>query len=150
MDLTLNLMNEDDLEEVVHISSVSLKESWSNDSFKKELSNPLAKYIVAKLNGQIVGFAGVWVIVDEGHITNIAVHPDFRNKNIGSQLVKALISNCIKWGCVALTLEVRESNIAAQGLYTKFGFLQEGLRKNYYNDNKESAVIMWKHELTSL
>lgn len=147
MNLTLSLMEEKDLDEVVEISSLSLKESWNRESFKKELSNPLAKYLVAKHLGKIVGFAGVWTIVDEGHITNIAVHPDFRKQKIGSELVKSLIDHCSKWGCYALTLEVRESNIAAQGLYKKFGFLEEGLRKNYYHDNRESAVIMWKRDI---
>lgn len=140
-------MEEKDLDGVVEVSSVSLKESWTHDAFKKELSNPLAKYLVARQDGQIVGFAGVWTIVDEGHITNIAVHPDFRKQKIGSDLVKTLIEHCDNWGCHALTLEVRESNLPAQGLYKKFGFIEEGLRKNYYHDNKESAVIMWKRDI---
>lgn len=147
MNLTLSLMEEKDLDEVVEISSLSLKESWNRESFKKELSNPLAKYLVAKHHDKIVGFAGVWTIVDEGHITNIAVHPDYRKQKIGSELVKSLIDHCYNWGCYSLTLEVRESNIAAQGLYKKFGFIEEGLRKNYYHDNKESAVIMWRRDI---
>lgn len=144
MSVTLSLMNKEDLTDVLEVSTLSLKESWSLDSFTKELSNPLAKYIVAKADNRIIGFAGVWVIVDEGHITNIAVHPDYREKGVGSALVESLINNSKEWGCNALTLEVRASNIPAQNLYKKFGFINEGVRKNYYSDNNEDAFIMWK------
>lgn len=144
MNVTLSLMEESDLDAVLEISSLSLKESWSKESFKKELSNSLAKYLVAKTDKSIVGFAGVWIIVDEGHITNIAVHPHFRGQGIGSKLLEGLIDNSKKnWGVTSLTLEVRSSNIKAQGLYKKFNFNEEGLRKNYYQDNKEDAIIMW-------
>ncbi|MBE6051545.1 MAG: ribosomal-protein-alanine N-acetyltransferase [Clostridium sp.] len=144
MSVKLSLMTQEDLNEVLEISTLSLKESWSLDSFTKELSNPLAKYIVAKCDNKPVGFAGVWTIVDEGHITNIAVHPDHRKKGIGSLLVNSLIEHSSKWGCRALTLEVRASNIPAQNLYKKFDFIEEGIRKNYYKDNKEDAIIMWR------
>lgn len=144
MSVILSLMEREDLNEVLEISSLSLKESWNFDSFSKELTNPLAKYLVAKINKKIVGFAGVWTIVDEGHITNIAVHPSFRKKGIGSALVQSLINHSKDWGCNSLTLEVRASNTSAQNLYKKFGFVEEGIRKKYYQDNKEDAIIMWK------
>lgn len=144
MSVKLSLMTQEDLKEVLKISTLSLKESWSLDAFTKELSNPLAKYIVAKYDNKPVGFAGVWTIVDEGHITNIAVHPDYRKKGIGSLLVNSLIEHSSNWGCNALTLEVRASNIPAQNLYKKFDFIEEGIRKNYYKDNKEDAIIMWR------
>lgn len=144
MNLTLKLMDELDLDGVLEVSSLSLKESWSKEAFSKELSNPLAKYIIAKSDDRIIGFAGVWIIVDEGHITNIAVHPDFRGQGIGSKLVYSLVEKSKTFGCNALTLEVRSSNIVAQNLYEKFGFISEGIRKNYYEDNKEDALIMWK------
>lgn len=144
MNLTLKLMDELDLDGVLEVSSLSLKESWSKEAFAKELSNPLAKYIIAKSDDRIIGFAGVWIIVDEGHITNIAVHPDFRGQGIGSKLVDSLVEKSKTFGCNALTLEVRSSNIVAQNLYEKFGFISEGIRKNYYEDNKEDALIMWK------
>ena len=144
MNLTLKLMDELDIDGVLEVSSLSLKESWSKNAFLKELSNPLAKYIVAKMDNKPIGFAGLWVIVDEGHITNIAVHPNFRGQGIGSSLVDALIKNSVEWGCNSITLEVRSSNTIAQNLYTKFGFQVEGIRKKYYEDNKEDALIMWK------
>lgn len=144
MSVTLSLMKESDLTDVLEISTLSLKESWSLDSFTKELTNPLAKYIVAKSNNKIIGFAGIWIIVDEGHITNIAVHPEYREKGVGSALVSSLIEKSKEWGCTALTLEVRFSNIPAQNLYKKYGFENDGIRKNYYHDNNEDAIIMWK------
>lgn len=143
--IKLSQMKQDDLNAVLKISDASLKESWSLESFSKELSNPLAKYLVAKSDdGKTLGFAGIWTIVDEGHITNIAVHPDYRQKGIGSALVKSLIEHCNSWGYTSLTLEVRKSNIAAQNLYKKYGFVEEGIRKKYYHDNKEDAIIMWR------
>lgn len=141
--ITLSLMEECDLGDVLEVSSLSLKESWSKESFKKELCNPLAKYLVAKENDKVIGFAGVWTIVDEGHITNIAVHPDFRKKGIGSTLLSSLIEHCKNWGCPSLTLEVRASNTPAQQLYKKYNFKEEGIRKKYYKDNNEDAIIMW-------
>ena len=141
--ISITLMEECDLEAVLEVSSLSLKESWSKESFKKELSNPLAKYLVAKGNNKVIGFAGVWTIVDEGHITNIAVHPNFRKKGIGSILLSSLIEHCKNWGCNSLTLEVRASNTPAQNLYKKYNFKEEGIRKKYYKDNNEDAIIMW-------
>jgi len=144
MSVKLSIMTKEDLSGVLEVSSLSLKESWNIDSYSSELSNPLAKYLIAKVNNQIVGFAGVWVIIDEGHITNIAVHPNFREKGIGTTLLQSLIDHLEDWGCNSLTLEVRSSNDAAKGLYKKFGFLEEGIRKKYYNDNDEDALIMWR------
>lgn len=146
MNVTLKLMDEYDLDGVLEVSSLSLKESWTKSSFAKELSNPLAKYIIAKDKDKVVGFAGVWIIVDEGHITNIAVHPNYRGQGIGIQLVNELINKSKELGCIALTLEVRESNSIAQNLYKKFGFSVDGVRKKYYEDNKEDALIMWKRD----
>ena len=143
MKIYISLMTEDDIDEVLNISDLSLKESWSRDSFFNELSNPVAKYLIAKVNDKVVGFAGIWTVLDEGQITNIAVHPDFRNIKIGSALVEGLISNLNEWKLNSMTLEVRKSNIPAQNLYKKYGFKEEGLRKRYYSDNKEDAIIMW-------
>ena len=141
--ISITLMEECDLEAVLEVSSLSLKESWSKESFKKELFNPLAKYLVAKENNKVIGFAGVWTIVDEGHITNIAVHPKFRKRGIGNILLSSLIEHCKNWGCNSLTLEVRASNTPAQNLYKKYNFKEEGIRKKYYKDNNEDAIIMW-------
>ena len=144
MDITLRLMQKDDIDQVLEVSSLSLKESWSKSSFLNEISNPIAKYIVAEVDNRIVGFAGLWVIIDEGHITNIAVHPDFRGKGVGKKLVSSLINQSDNWSIKSITLEVRDSNIIAQTLYKNYLFVEEGRRKNYYFDNNEDAVIMWR------
>lgn len=143
MNVILRLMEEADLDQVLEISSLSLKESWSKSAFLNELSNPLAKYMVSIVNDTIVGFAGVWIIVDEGHITNIAVHPNFRGQGVGEKLVLSLINQASSWSINSFTLEVRDSNIIAQNLYKKLSFIEEGRRKNYYSDNNEDAIIMW-------
>lgn len=144
MKVTLNEMKAADLDGVLNVSSLSLKESWSKDSLEKELTNPLAKYMVAEIDDKVVGFAGLWAICNEGHITNIAVHPNYRGNGIGSKLVESLINNSDSWYINSLTLEVRTSNKVAQNLYKKYGFQEEGIRKNYYQDNNEDAIIMWK------
>lgn len=144
MNVKLRTMNKKHIDEVLQVGSLSLKEAWSKDALNKEIENPLAKYLVAEVDNKIVGFAGLWKIYDEGHITNIAVHPNYRGNGIGSKLVESLINNFDAWYINSLTLEVRKSNITAQHLYKKYGFIEEGIRKNYYNDNKEDALIMWK------
>lgn len=143
MDVTIDLMKEEDIDGILDISSLSFHISWSKDSYIEELSNPLAKYFVAKLNNKVVGFAGTWIVLDESHITNIAVHPDYRKQNIGSKLLEELLSYCRNHKCTAFTLEVRSSNEAAKALYEKYGFKQDGIRKGYYEDNKEDAILMW-------
>ena len=137
-------MTEADIDGVLEISSLSFKTPWSKESYIQELSNSLANYIVAKCDNKIVGFVGTWIIIDEAHITNIAVHPDFRRNNIASTLLDALIELTKNAKCNAYTLEVRSSNIPAQKLYKKYGFVEQGIRKNYYQDNKEDAIIMWR------
>lgn len=144
MKVALNEMKASNLNDVLNVSSLSLKESWSKDSLEKELSNPLAKYMVAEVDNKVVGFAGLWTVCNEGHITNIAVHPNYRGQGIGSKLVESLINNSTSWYINSLTLEVRASNTIAQNLYKKYGFQEEGMRKHYYQDNNEDAIIMWK------
>ncbi len=115
---------------------------WSEKSFIEEYENELAYYFVMTDDDYIIGYAGVWNIVGEGHITNIAVHPRYRGKGLSKRLMNALFcfseENCLS----CLTLEVRESNTAARGLYSKYGFKETGRRKHYYSDTKEDAVIM--------
>lgn len=146
MCITIDLMKEEDIDEILDISSLSFHISWSKDSYIQELSNPIAKYFVAKLNDKVVGFAGTWIILDESHITNIAIHPNCRKQGIASKLLNELLCYCRKKGCKAFTLEVRSSNDAAKALYGKYNFKQDGVRKGYYEDNKEDAIIMWLRE----
>lgn len=135
------------IEGIINISLLSFPTTWSKESYEKEVSNQFARYVVAVKDNTVVGYGGMWIIVDEAHITNIAVHPEYRGKGIGSMIVDALIDIARMDGVIAMTLEVRRSNLPAQGLYSKFGFVTEGIRKGYYEDNKEDALIMWKREM---
>ena len=130
------------------IENLSFPVPWSRKSITDEITkNSFARYICARIGGQVVGYAGMWLICREGHITNIAVHPEFRENGIGSRLLKKLIEISREKGIKKITLEVRKSNTAAKNLYYKYGFKEEGIRKSYYSDNGEDAIIMWKHDL---
>lgn len=134
-----------DIEDILVVEKLSFSIPWSRDSFEKEiLDNNLAIYLVAKVNEKAVGYIGMWKVLNEGHITNVAVHPEFRHQGIGDQLVSELLSLCEKDNIDLVTLEVRKSNQNAIKLYEKHGFVAEGIRKAYYQDNKEDAIIMWK------
>ena len=100
---------------------------------------------MAELDGSVVGYAGLWSIFDEGHITNVAVHPDYRQRHIGEAIMKRMLDCTLREDVVHHTLEVRPSNEAAISMYSKLGFKVEGRRKNYYADNDEDALIMWRH-----
>lgn len=146
MNYNTRLMNEKDILDVLDVGNLSLREAWTLESLKKELQNPLAKYIVISSDSKVIAFAGLWIVAGEGQITNIAVHPNCRGKGLGNKLMEALINNMNTWNCNSLTLEVRNSNIIAKKLYSKYGFIEEGIRKNYYHNNdgtKEDAIIMW-------
>lgn len=135
-----------DIDEILNINRLSFKTPWSRESLIKELDdNSFARYVVAKKDGLVLGYGGLWIIVDEAHVTNIAVHPEYRGIGIGNMLMDAMIDICRLELVVGITLEVRASNVAAQNLYKKFGFVQEGIRKGYYEDNHEDALILWKH-----
>ena len=141
--LIIRPMTIDDVDEVYIVEEDCFVDPWSKDSIRKELKNNLARYLVAQLDNKIVGYVGVWFVVDEGHITNVAVHSDYRGKKIGDRLVKEMVELCKENNLVAMTLEVRASNTVAQNLYRKYGFKMGGIRKEYYSDNKEDAIIMW-------
>lgn len=146
MKIDYRLMNESHVNGVYNVSKECFSVPWSLDSINNELNNPLAKYIVAQdlSTGEVIGFVGLWIIAGEGDITNIAVLPQYRNKGIASELLANLFKLCKTFNCENITLEVRYSNIAAQNLYKKFNFKEEGIRKGYYCDNNEDAIIMWK------
>ena len=136
------------VDDIVIIEKLSFTTPWSKNAFIHEIKdNKFAIYISALVNNKVVGYAGMWQIFDEGHITNIAVHPEFRENGIGSRLLKKLIEISREKGIKKITLEVRKSNTAAKNLYYKYGFKEEGIRKSYYSDNGEDAIIMWKHDL---
>lgn len=133
------------INEIAELEKICFYTPWTKADFIKEINeNKFAIYLVAKSENKIIGYAGMWHILDEGHITNIAVLPENRRLKVGSKLVTGLIDIAITKSITALTLEVKISNLAAQRLYTGFGFKPEGIRKKYYSDTGEDAVIMWK------
>ncbi|HZK18530.1 MAG TPA: ribosomal protein S18-alanine N-acetyltransferase [Clostridia bacterium] len=134
--------------EVRDIEEASYTAPWSESAFTYEvLHNHVADYIVALFGNQVIGYAGMWTILDEAHITNIAVAPDWRSRGVGFMLVKELMRRAVSIGLKKMTLEVRPSNKYAISLYKKLGFKEYGLRKRYYVDNNEDAIIMWKFRL---
>ncbi|MGI6257889.1 MAG: ribosomal protein S18-alanine N-acetyltransferase [Anaerovoracaceae bacterium] len=136
-----------DGEGIFQVEKQCFDDPWSRDAFRKELTeNDIAFYLVAEIGGDIVGYAGLWVVGDEGHITNVAVHPDYRGKSVGSALVHTLLDYTIEVGLRRHTLEVRPSNEGALALYKKFGFVEAGRRPGYYSDTGEDAIIMWRGE----
>ena len=146
MKIVYSLIKEEDVDGIYNISKDSFSIPWSLNSIKSEVSNPLAKYVVAMdidLN-IVVGFVGIWIVAGEGDITNIAVHKDYRRLGIGKCLLEYLINLCKNLNCNTITLEVRESNLKAQNLYKSFDFTIDGIRKNYYEDTKENAILMRK------
>ncbi|MDR0957761.1 MAG: ribosomal protein S18-alanine N-acetyltransferase [Clostridiales bacterium] len=136
-------MKKHHLDEVMELEERSFSVPWSRKSFLEELKNPNAYYFIAVLDKKIAGYAGMWHVVNEGHITKVAVAEEHRQKGIGTMLVKELVAVSEKKHMIGLTLEVRINNKSAHALYAKTGFKPEGIRKNYYSDTKEDAVIMW-------
>ena len=137
--------NVHDVKPLTAIDEICFSLPWSEQSFFEEITgNAIAQYVIAESEGKIIGYAGIWAILDEGHITNIAVHPDFRRRGIAKALISVLLEATENAGVKAYTLEVRASNESAIALYECFGFTKSGLRKKYYDDNDEDAVIMWK------
>lgn len=136
-------MDRGDLDAVCAIENATFAVPWSRESFRQELErNVAARYLVAETDGKVVGYAGAWVILDESHITNIAVLEAYRGRGIGKQLTGALLQYLSNLGACYATLEVRVSNEQAQHLYKSFGFVSVGKRKRYYEDNGEDAFLM--------
>lgn len=143
--MTVRLAEERDVHEVAELDKLCFAMPWSEESFRQEFTeNERALYIVAEIGGRIVGYAGMWVILDEGHITNVCVHPDYRKRHIGEGILRVLIAAGAQVGVERTTLEVRKSNAPAIALYEKLGFVSEGVRKGYYENNNEDAIIMWR------
>ncbi|MEG0919219.1 MAG: ribosomal protein S18-alanine N-acetyltransferase [Anaerovoracaceae bacterium] len=146
-DFILRSATEEDTAALGQLDQICFTDPWSQEAFEGEiLGNNLAEYIVAEKNGEIAAYMGMWFIVDEGHITNVAVAPKFRGLGLGRKIVQAMIEYGKAQGLVRFTLEVRASNEIAQNLYKSFGFKAEGIRPEYYGDNKEDAIIMWLNE----
>lgn len=144
MNIEVRSLKFEDLDDVILIEKSCFSTPWSKDAFIKELMNQFAYYQCATADGTMAGYMGMWKICDEGHITNVAVLPEYRNKGIASELMRKMVEVCRCSEINSMTLEVRESNYPAIRLYEKFGFVSAGKRPNYYQKPNESAVIMWK------
>ncbi len=142
-DLIIRRMTTADVDQVTAIEQATFAMPWSRDSFLREMEkNVVARYLVAEKGGRIIGYAGAWVILDESHITNIAVEESERGRGYGRKLVEALMQYISNLGASYATLEVRVSNERAQRLYQSVGFVRVGKRKRYYEDNGEDAWLM--------
>jgi len=138
-------MNSNDIDQITEIEKKCFSLPWSRVSFEGELINEHAYYECAEENENIVGYMGMWKILDECHITNVAVVPEYRNRGIASMLINKMIGVCKCSEIKNMTLEVRESNLTAINLYKKFGFFSVGKRPKYYQLPLEDAIIMWKN-----
>lgn len=141
--ITYRKMQYKDAAQVQRIDKLCFKHNWSLDAYEKEMDNPLATYIVAEDKDQVIGFGGYWLIIDEAHITNLAVLKAYRKKGIGQQIFDKLAETIVAVGCKKTTLEVREDNFSAIAFYQKNDFVEEGIRFHYYEENSH-ALIMWR------
>ncbi len=137
-----------DIPAVLKIEALSFSSSWPANAFANEINdNKLAHYFVGRLDNKIVAYGGIWVILEDSHITTIAVHPDLRGQKRGEEMLIFLLDQAIARGASWITLEVRESNDVAQKLYRKYGFTIVSTRRGYYSDNNENALVMWAGNL---
>lgn len=136
------IMTAADVDAVCAIEEATFARPWSRASIENELTNSCARYVVLRRGGETVGYAGMWLVIDEAHVTNVAIRKDLRGQGLGEKLMRALIQLAADSGMIWMTLEVRRSNAVAQGLYRKLGFVDVGWRKRYYEDNGEDALLM--------
>jgi ribosomal-protein-alanine N-acetyltransferase len=151
-DLVIERMTTADIRAVTLIEASSFSTSWPTSAFASELSdNKLAYYFVGSVGSQreIVAYGGIWVILEDAHITTIAVRPEWRGRRYGEALLVKLLHEAIDRGASYISLEARESNLVAQNLYRKYGFAAISTRRGYYSDNGENAVVMWAGNLKS-
>ena len=141
-DMIINEMKVEDLPEIVAIETASFETPWSETLFYNEIFKAIGVSRVARINGRVAGYLCANMIIDEGHILNLAVHPDYRGRGIASRLLKHMIDDMRDSNCRSIFLEVRTSNENALKMYAKFGFTHLGTRKAYYVSPVEDAVVM--------
>jgi len=145
LDLDIRPMQPEDLNSVLAIEAVSFPSPWSHRAYMGELTrNSFAHYFVGLIHGQVICYIGLWIMVDEAHITTIAVAPEYRGNRLAERLIEYAEEYSKVWGAEKMVLEVRVSNEAAQKVYKRLGFETIGLRKRYYSDNLEDAYVMLK------
>jgi len=148
-DIFIRPMMGGDIESIARIERQSFTTCWNTQAYVTELSNPNAVYLVALYGGRVVGYCGLWVIMDEAHVTTIAVDPSVRGHRVGERLLVEMLLGAQRKGATRATLEVRETNDHAKRLYAKYGFTWVAIRKGYYSDNNENADIYWINDMTT-
>lgn len=143
-DIRYRKMGVEDIPVVVEIEQEAFAIPWTQEVFEHEMTgNDYAHYIVAVDDEEVIGHCGMWIVLDECHITNVAVRLHMRGNGIGEALMREAIALCKEMDVRLMTLEVRTTNYTAQNLYRKLGFQDGGIRKNYYTDDDEDALVMW-------
>ncbi len=140
-------MTKADLPAVAELEIQCFRSPWTLNMLKGELKNRLAHYHVLELDGKIIAYAGMWVLFEEAHITNVAVSPDHRRNGYGRRIMLESMRAAVTFHATQMTLEVRETNFGAQALYEGLGFQMAGRRKKYYSDTGEDAFILWNKDI---
>jgi ribosomal-protein-alanine N-acetyltransferase len=144
----LNAMRRRHLRSVLRIEALVYPRPWSLGLFLSELGLRTTRtYLVARVGPSVVGYAGLLLAAGDGHVTTVAVDPDWHRHGIATRMLLALARNGVERGCTSLTLEVRVGNEGAQSLYRRFGFVPAGIRKGYYQETNEDAIVMWAHDV---
>jgi [ribosomal protein S18]-alanine N-acetyltransferase len=148
---TVKTLEESDLDGVLEVETASFNNPWTRDMFLKELQNASVSYgyVLRSPERRVVAFCTIWIVVDEIHINNIAVHPDHRGRGLGRALLVSILRQWSEQGASRATLEVRRSNEIAINLYRTLGFRVAGTRKNYYSEPVEDALILWRDQAAS-
>lgn len=147
MKILFRPMQRGDLDRIAELERICFRTPWSKAALAGELKNDIAHYLVGECDGRVIAYAGMWVMFDEAHITNVAVDPTFRRHGIGRRLMLAMMRTAKLFGASLMTLEVRETNHGAQALYFGLDFENAGRRKRYYTDTGEDAFILWNHDI---
>ncbi len=148
--MSIAAMADVDVRDVLRIEHQSFSTTWPANAFYQELhDNKLAHYYVGRVGDCLIAYGGIWVILEDSHITTIAIDPQYRGRRYGEVMLMRLLDEAIARGASWMTLEVRESNEVAQALYRKYGFTTVATRRGYYSDNNESALVMWAGNLKS-
>ncbi|MEK3889625.1 ribosomal protein S18-alanine N-acetyltransferase [Bacillus sp. FSL K6-3431] len=143
-DISFKRATELDIDRLVEIEQQSFTVPWPEEAFYNDIvHNRFAVYIMVECNWEVAGYCGMWLVMDEAHITNIALLPQFRGYKLGEALLRKVMFLAKEAGAETMSLEVRVSNKPAKSLYKKLGFQEGGIRKNYYTDNYEDALVMW-------
>ncbi|EKE31373.1 ribosomal-protein-alanine N-acetyltransferase [Salimicrobium jeotgali] len=137
-------MTTEDISRVVQVERATFPDPWPEDTFLEELEyNPYAVYFLIEDKGKVIGYCGIWLVYEEAHITNLAIHPESRGKRYGQRLFAEVMARAKQAGVLQITLEVRVTNTTAQHMYRRFGFKPGAIKKSYYPDNGEDALVMW-------